>query len=112
MIESSRWEPKMGITDKFSQFAGQVQDGVKNTSTSVFLIMLKLLTALGVGLTISLIGQEMMNYGNFAFVFLMVVVVGGLLKLMSSWRLGAVLLFDLFCILVALLLRLYIQIAP
>jgi hypothetical protein len=102
----------MGITDKVSQIAGQVQDGVKNTSTSVLSVALKLVTALAVALTIALIGQEMMNYGTFAFVFLMIIVVGGLLKLMSSWRMGAVLLFDLFCILVALLLRLYIQVAP
>lgn len=102
----------MGITDKVSQIAGQVQDGVKNTSTSVLLVILKLVTALAVALTIALIGQEMMNYGTFAFVFLMIIVAGGLLKVMSSWRMGAVLLFDLFCILVALLLRLYIQVAP
>ena len=102
----------MGITDKVSQIAGQVQDGVKNTSTSVLLVILKLVTALAVALTMALIGQEMMNYGTFAFVFLMIIVAGGLLKVMSSWRMGAVLLFDLFCILVALLLRLYIQVAP
>lgn len=102
----------MGITDKFSQIAGQVQDGVKNTSTSLLSMALKLVTALMVALTIALIGQEMMSYGTFAFIFLMIVVAGGLLKLMSPWRVGAVLLFDLFCILMALLLRLYIQVAP
>jgi len=91
----------MGITDK-----------IKNTSTSALSVALKLVTALAVALTIALIGQEMMGYGTFAFIFLMIVVVGGLVKLMSSWRVGAVLLFDLFCILVALLLRLYIQVAP
>jgi hypothetical protein len=73
---------------------------------------LKLATGLLVALTIALIGQEMMGYGTFAFVFLMIVVTAGLLKIMSSWRLSAVLLFDLFCVLVALLLRLYIQVAP
>jgi len=91
----------MGITDK-----------IKNTSTSALSVALKLVTALAVALTIALIGQEMMSYGTVAFIFLMIVVVGGLVKLMSSWRVGAVLLFDLFCILVALLLRLYIQVAP
>lgn len=102
----------MGITDKMSQIAGQVQDGVKNTSSSLLSMGLKLLTGLAVSMTIALIGQEMMGYGTFAFVFLMLVVTAGLLKLMAPWRLGAVLLFDLFCILVALLLRLYIQVAP
>lgn len=102
----------MGITDKFSQFAGQMQDGVKNTSVSAFAIFLKVVTAFMVSLTLALIGQEMMNYGSFAFIFMMVVVIGLLWKLMSKWTVGAVLLFDLFCVLVALLLRLYIQVAP
>lgn len=102
----------MGITDKMSQIAGQVQDGVKNTSSSLLSMSLKLITSLLVSYTIATVGQMMMNYGTVAFIFLMVVLVGGLMKLMAPWRLGVVLLFDLFVVLVALLLRLYIQVAP
>jgi hypothetical protein len=102
----------MGITDKFSQIAGQVQDGVKNTSVSLFGTFLKIVTAFVVGLTMALIGQEMMGYGTFSFVFTMVVVFSLIFKLISKWSVGSVLLFDLFAVLVALLLRLYIQVAP
>ena len=102
----------MGIGDKMSQVAGNVQAGVKTTSISLVLWMLKIATAFMVGLTISLIGQEMMQFGTISFVFMMIVVGGAILKLLSSWSIGSVLIFDLFLILVALLLRMYILVAP
>ncbi|MEZ0393412.1 MAG: hypothetical protein ACAH59_14425 [Pseudobdellovibrionaceae bacterium] len=102
----------MGITDKVSQIAGQVQDGVKNTSVSFVSLFLKLITAFFIALTLSLIAREMMGSGTFTFIFTMVLVVALVLKMIAKWSVGAVLLFDLFCVLVALLLRFYIQVAP
>lgn len=102
----------MGLTDKVSQFAGQVQDGVKNTSVSFASLSLKLITAVFLALTLSLIIQEMMGSGTFTFIFTMVLVLGLVMKIIGKWSVGAVLLFDLFCVLVALLLRFYIQVAP
>jgi hypothetical protein len=102
----------VGITDKVSQIAGQVQDGVKNTSVSLFGLCLKFITAFFFAMTLALIGQELMGSGNFSFVFTMVVVMGLIFKLIGKWNVGAVLLFDLFCVLVALLLKLYLQVAP
>ncbi|MCE3010666.1 MAG: hypothetical protein LW875_08640 [Proteobacteria bacterium] len=102
----------MGLGDKVNQMAGNVQQGVKTTSISLALWMLKLATAFMVGLTVALIGQEMMKFGTISFVFMMIVVGGAILKLMSSWSIGSVVIFDLFLILVALLLRMYILVAP
>ncbi len=102
----------MGISDKFSQLAGQMQDGVKNTSISFASLSLKLVTAFFFALTVSLVVQEMMASGTFTFIFTMVLVVALIMKLIGKWSVGAVLLFDLFCVLVALLLKLYLQVAP
>lgn len=102
----------MGISDKMSQFAGQVQDGVKNTSKSLAAIALKVLTGFMVGLTMALVGQEVFHFGTILFIFMMLVVGIALYRLMASWNLGAVLIFDLICVLVALLLRMYILVAP
>jgi hypothetical protein len=102
----------MGITDKVGQMAEQMQEGVKTTSVSIFAISLKLITAFFLALTFSLIIQEMMGSGTFTFVFTMVLVIGLVMKLIGKWNVGPVLLFDLFCILVALLLKLYLQVAP
>lgn len=102
----------MGITDKLNHFFGSVQTGAKNTSVSLFLVSLKVITAFVLALTFSMVGQELSNYGTLSFVFVMVVVLSIFLKIMSKWNLGAVLVFDLICFLIALLLRMYILVAP
>jgi hypothetical protein len=84
----------------------------KNASISIFAISLKLITGFLIGLTFSLIGQELMSYGSFSFVLMMVVTMGLVYRLLQSWTVSAVLVFDLICVLMALLLRMYILIAP
>lgn len=102
----------MGVTDKLSQFANNIQTGAKEASVSLVGISIKLLTGFFIGLTLALIGQEMMGYGVFSFTLMLVVTMGLIFRLLKSWTLGAVLVFDLICVLVALLLRMYILIAP
>lgn len=102
----------MGLANKVNQIAGQVQQGIKSSSISFVSLIIKLVTALGVALTFSLVIQEMMKSGTFTFTFTMLVVGGGFLQLMKDWSLSKVLIFDLFCILLALVLRLYLQVAP
>lgn len=102
----------MGISDRMSQFAGQVQDGVKSSSKSLASIVLKAITGFILGLTFALIGQELSSYGTIVFIFIMLLVGFGAYKIMQNWALGSVLIFDLICILVALLLRMYILVAP
>ena len=102
----------MGVTDKMNKIIGSVQTGAKNTSVSLFLLSLKGITAFFIALTLAMIGQELMAYGTPSFVFVMIVAISALARVMSKWAVGAVLIFDLICILVALLLRMYILIAP
>jgi hypothetical protein len=102
----------MGITQKLSQVAGQVQDGVKSTSVSIVAVALRIVTAVIVSLTLAMIVQELMQSGTLAFVFIFVLGFGSLMKVMAKWGVGSILLFDLFCVLTALLLRLYLQVAP
>ena len=102
----------MGISSKISQMATNVQVGVKNTSISLFSLTLKLFTGFFIGLTLALIGQEMMGFGVLGFMFMMVVTMGLIVRALLKWSVGAVLVFDLIAVLVALLLRMYILIAP
>jgi hypothetical protein len=102
----------MGITDKMSQLADNVQQGVKNSSVSLLSMIFKVITCFVFSLTVALAGQVLMQYGTLLFLFMMVVVGGLLFKLIFKWGLGSVLIFDLICVLVALLLRMYILIAP
>ncbi|WP_347359458.1 hypothetical protein [Bdellovibrio sp.] len=102
----------MGIGDKMRGLASSAQEGVKSSTISLFHILLRLVTGLVLGLTLALIGQELMGYGTFALLFVMVVVVAALMKILANWSIGQILIFDLICVLVVMLLRMYILVAP
>lgn len=102
----------MGISEKMGQLANQVQDGVKASSVSLLGLTIKIITAFAIGLTSAMIGQEVLSYQTISFVFVMILVGAVIFRFIAKWSVGAVLIFDLICILVGLLLRMYILWAP
>jgi hypothetical protein len=64
------------------------------------------------GLTFALVGQEILLYGNFSFFFVITAMTLGFLRLSRSWGTSKVLVFDVICILVGMLLKMYILVAP
>lgn len=102
----------MGIGDKVEQFKTNVQEGVKSSSVSFANLTLRVLSGFFIGLTLALIGQEMMGYGQLAFIFVIFVSLGVTYKATSGWSLMKVFILDLFLILIAMLLRMYILVAP
>jgi hypothetical protein len=102
----------MGIGDRMTGLANDVKDGVKSTTFRTLHMLLRLLSGFFLGLTLSLIGQELIGYGTFALIFSTVVVLAIVMKLMSQWSFAQIFIFDLICVLVAMLLRMYILVAP
>lgn len=102
----------MGIGDKMRGMASNAQEGVKSSSISLFHVSLRIITGFFLGLTLGLIGQELAGYGTFILLFVMVLIMALVLKLMGSWSIGQILIFDLICVLVVMLLRMYILVAP
>jgi hypothetical protein len=102
----------MGISDKMKGLSTNVQEGVKNSSVSLISLTLRVITGFMLGLTLALIGQELVGYGSLALMFVMVVVLGLVIKTTSGWNIGKILIFDLILVLVAMLLRMYILVAP
>lgn len=102
----------MGIGDKMRGLAGNVQDGVKSSSASLMHVLLRILTGSLLGLTLALIGQELAGYETLALLFCTVVILAIVYKLLANWSLVQILIFDLICVLVAMLLRMYILVAP
>lgn len=72
----------------------------------------KFLSALALGLTMALIGQEVFKYGLVLFLFVMVLTLGLVLRSLKSASIVNVLVFDLICVLVGLALKMYILMAP
>jgi hypothetical protein len=89
-----------------------VQDRFKTSTQMVLLLILRLLTGLFLGLTLALIGQEIVQYEVFSFVLVTVVVVATLMRITRTWTWTHLFIFNLICVLIGLLLRMYILIAP
>lgn len=102
----------MGLGAKVSNMSQQIQDGFRITLTGLFSWSLKLISAFVIGLTFALIGQEAFRYGNMAFLLVLVVAAGLIVRWISTWTALNVVVFDLICVLVGLSLKMYIMLAP
>jgi hypothetical protein len=89
-----------------------MQSKIRESGLGFGLLTLKTATGLFVGLTFALIFRQLMDVGNFLFTFIIVLFGGGFLKLSQKWAYSGVLLFILFSVMTAMLLRMYILIAP
>ncbi len=99
-----------------SEMVVRMQTQLKKTSGDLFLFGLKLVSGTVLGLTLALIMQVVLGHAEgeniIAFVFIMTVGTAAFLRLARNWSLTVLLVVDLICILVGMLLRLYIMVAP
>lgn len=94
------------------QMAAKFQEKIKQTSNGAILMVARLITGLLLGTTLSLIGQEIFAYESLLYVFVIVVITGLFMKTTKTWNWTPLFVFNLICVLVAMLLRMYILIAP
>jgi hypothetical protein len=94
------------------QMIQNIQHKIKSSSSGLFVLSLRLVVGLVFGLTFALILQRMIGFGDLAFYFVIVVSLLALMRVSRSWGLGGVLIFSLVCMLIGLLLRMYILVAP
>lgn len=85
---------------------------IKGSSGYVFTLFVKYISAIILGLTMAMIGEEIIGFQTLGFFFSLTVVALGFVYKARSWSLGKTLIFDLICVLVGLLLRMYILMAP
>ena len=95
-----------------SRFTDVLQQKIKTSSAGLATFLLKALSGFVLGLTFALIGEEAMGYGNISFIFVILVTCLVFLRLTKPWSWVPVLVFDLVMVLIGLLLRMYILIAP
>jgi hypothetical protein len=89
-----------------------VQERFKTSTNALMLLGFKLFTGLMIGLTLALIGMEILQYAVFSFVLVVVAATAAVMKITKPWSWTHVFIFNLICILIGLLLRMYILIAP
>ena len=90
----------------------RVQGNIKESSKSLGLFVLKVASGALLGLVIALVLKGLMGIAQFGFIFVIVFMAGAFLRLSKKWKWQGILLFNLFCVMTAMLLRMYILIAP
>lgn len=95
-----------------SRLVDDFQYRMKGASTGLAVFAFRAATALILGLTFALIFQVMIGYQMLGFSFVIVAVTMAFLRISRAWGGVAILVFNLICVLIALLLRMYILVAP
>lgn len=85
---------------------------IQGSSSRLGLYSLRLFSAIILGLTVALATDEILDFGTFSFVFVLIVTALLVMAISKKWRLGAILIFDLILVLIGLILRMYLVVAP
>ena len=91
---------------------GKIQVRLQESSKGLGLLLFKVVTGFFVGVSISLVYRTITSIGDTATLFIIVVATMGFLRISKKWKLAGVVVFNLVCVLLAMLLRLYILVAP
>lgn len=102
----------MGLTNNLKSMASSLQQGAKQKTLSLTQRILRLVSGFFLALTIAYSIQEVMNNGNLTFTFLVVLFTSIVYLSLARLSVLQILIFDLICVLIASLLRLYIMVAP
>ena len=102
----------MGITDNLKNMASSMQQTAKNTTVTLTQQLLRLISGFFIGLVLALIIQELVQGETLMLIFLTTLFTAMVYKLLGSMQILHILIFDLICVLIATLLRMYIMIAP
>ncbi len=100
------------IGDKVKGLTVQVQQKSQQASYGLIHSAFRLVTGFFVGLVLALIFQELFKFEILMLVFLTVVLTASIYKVLSKMTIFQILVFDLICVLIGGLLRMYIMIAP
>lgn len=102
----------MGIGDRLEGFTHNMKHSAQATGLTVFTAILRVLTGLVLGYVIGIVAQELIGFGSLVILLFVVVTTAAFYKISSEWSLFKVFLFDVFCILVLQILKMYIMLAP
>ncbi|OFZ28550.1 MAG: hypothetical protein A2622_05505 [Bdellovibrionales bacterium RIFCSPHIGHO2_01_FULL_40_29] len=102
----------MGISDNIKNMASNLQQGAKNTTVTLTQKILRVISGLFLALIASLIIQEMMQSGTLMLIFFIVLFTAVIYIFLGRLTVLQILIFDLICVLIVSLMRLYIMVAP
>lgn len=95
-----------------SQLIQGLQRKFKDSSGNLLLLCLRLFSGFVVGLVLAIAGQEIIGFGHISYWFVLVMGCGLYMRATKKYAFGGVLTVNLVLVLVGLLLRMYVLIAP
>lgn len=102
----------MSVSEKINNLGGQVKDGVRGGLLFMFLVFLRSISGFFLGLTFALIGQEIFSYSSLGLLLVLLTTLVVFVRLSKNWTVFQVIIFDLICVLVGQILKMYILLAP
>lgn len=102
----------MSFVNNLKTVASSFQQGTKVATISLTQRLLRLISGFFVGLVLSLIIQVFAQSGMLMLIFFVTLFALIIYKALRSLTIFQIFVFDVICILVALLLRMYILVAP
>lgn len=92
--------------------SSNLQQGAKSTTVSLTHKLLKLISGFFAALVLALIIQEMMQSGTLMLLFFITLFTALIYTFLGRFSILQILIFDLVCVLIVSLMRLYIMVAP
>lgn len=102
----------MSLAQNLKSVAGSMQQGAKNATISLTQRLLRLVSGLFVGLVLALIIQEFTQSNTLMMLFCLSLITFIIYKLLRPFTILQIVIFDVFCILIANSLKMYIAMAP
>ncbi len=102
----------MGITDKLEGLTHNMKTSAQTGGVHFLTGFLRVLTGMVLGYILGLVVQEMMGFGSLGILLFVVVSTAVFFKISMGWSFLKVFLFDIFCVLVLQILKMYIMLAP
>lgn len=94
------------------QVVEAIQDKFRTSWVFLALFSFRAIISLFIGVTFAIVGEQIIGYENFAYIFVMVVTFFLVMKVTRPWTWVQNIVFCLVCVLIGLLLRMYILVAP
>lgn len=101
----------MALTDKIKLAGSNLQQGAKTSAHKTFQVILRALSGFFIGFVIALIFQEIIGFGHLMLSFVTLVLMGIIYKALSRRSVLQIIIFDIICVLIGMLLKMYILVA-
>lgn len=101
----------MSIADNMKNLTGNVKQGAKDASISIFQRVMRLITGFFIGVVLALIVQEFTKSSTLMLVFLVTLFMMIVYRSIRSFSILQIFIFQIFCILIGNSLRMYVMMA-